>query len=312
MPTGCVASWSRSTPPCSSPPAITASAWAEPSRPSPGGSTTLNIVHPDLCLARQRRLPPSPCISALLWLRMAVIRYPVTVNSEAPLSTLYSPVFSSLGGNGELTVAIEAMIGSRAVRGRLDLDEPFADRAPLFGGNAARNGHPAIGPNRSSAAHRPAFAGTYPQYRPDRSSPMGLDPHRSWLHHYPATGTPRWPLPSAGDDRGTASLSADADRSIPISATPGSLRPRRSTCWRWILRSPPRRALAMSAAAAIASGSGCAPWASTPSISMPTPWLAIFPAYHHRRRHLRLRRAPGSRRGHRQAARTGWKRAAIC
>ncbi len=104
---------------------ITASAWAEPSRPAPGGSTTLNIgtgpVPFSATPIAAKSLHIGPAMAA-----DGVIRYPVTVNSEAPLSTLYSPSFSSLGGNGELAVAIEATVGGRTVRGGFDLDEPFA------------------------------------------------------------------------------------------------------------------------------------------------------------------------------------------
>ncbi|HTN60616.1 MAG TPA: PIG-L family deacetylase, partial [Devosia sp.] len=100
-------------------------AWAEPNRAKPGGTATLTIAPgPQPVTATPIATGPfqlGPAASA-----EGLIRYPITVNSEAPLSTLYPPGFSSLGGNGALTVSLQAMIGNRTVRGSVDLEEPFS------------------------------------------------------------------------------------------------------------------------------------------------------------------------------------------
>ncbi|MDB5528335.1 MAG: LmbE family protein [Devosia sp.] len=100
-------------------------AWAEPNRPAPGGNATLNIsIGPE-------PFATMPVAKAPLHIGAAVagdsvVSYPISVNSQAPLSGLYAPGFSSLGGNGELSVEIEAVIGGRSVRGNVDLEEPFS------------------------------------------------------------------------------------------------------------------------------------------------------------------------------------------
>ncbi|WP_377299258.1 PIG-L family deacetylase [Rhizobium sp. SGZ-381] len=46
--------------------------------------------------------------------------------SEMPLSNLYLPSWSSMGGNGHAHVGISASIGGRTVSGSFDLEEPFS------------------------------------------------------------------------------------------------------------------------------------------------------------------------------------------
>ncbi|MDB5537512.1 MAG: LmbE family protein, partial [Devosia sp.] len=100
-------------------------AWAEPHRPAPGGSATLKIG------VGLEPISVTPIARGPLHIGAAttgdgIVSYPISVNSQAPLSGLYAPAFAGLGGNGELSVEIQASIGGRNVRGSLDLEEPFS------------------------------------------------------------------------------------------------------------------------------------------------------------------------------------------
>ncbi|MDB5585295.1 MAG: hypothetical protein JWP26_265 [Devosia sp.] len=100
-------------------------AWAEPHRPAPGGSATLKIG------VGLEPISVTPIARGPMHIGAAttgdgILSYPISVNSQAPLSGLYAPAFASLGGNGELSVEIQASIGGRNVRGSLDLEEPFS------------------------------------------------------------------------------------------------------------------------------------------------------------------------------------------
>ncbi|WP_372424474.1 PIG-L family deacetylase [Salinarimonas chemoclinalis] len=53
-------------------------------------------------------------------------RFALAASADAPLSPLYPPAWDALGGNGPLVPIVEATIGGRRARVRLDLDVPFA------------------------------------------------------------------------------------------------------------------------------------------------------------------------------------------
>ncbi|MEO8683694.1 MAG: PIG-L family deacetylase [Devosia sp.] len=102
-------------------------AWAELNRVAPGSTTTLNISGN----GAQIPFTATPIGSGVVWIGTAVaadglLRYPLTVGGDAPLSTLYPAAHATLGGNGALAVEIQATIGGRAVRGLVDLEEPFS------------------------------------------------------------------------------------------------------------------------------------------------------------------------------------------
>ncbi|KQX38277.1 hypothetical protein ASD04_11760 [Devosia sp. Root436] len=100
-------------------------AWAEPNRVAPGEKSTLSIA------TGAHAVSATPIARGPLHVGSAapadgVMHYPIAVSSEAPLSSLYPPGFSSLGGNGELSVALETTIGGRVVRATIELEEPFS------------------------------------------------------------------------------------------------------------------------------------------------------------------------------------------
>jgi LmbE family N-acetylglucosaminyl deacetylase len=54
------------------------------------------------------------------------LSFSLTAAADAPLSNLYLPSWSALGGNSAAHVRVTAIIGGRAVSGTFDLEEPFA------------------------------------------------------------------------------------------------------------------------------------------------------------------------------------------
>jgi len=107
---------------------VTAIAYVEPAIVSPGGNTTLVV-----------ETGSGPLVQAITALPAGIeglaagdgvmegntFSMPLSVAADAPFTLQYAPGFSSLGGNGDAFVMIEAEIGGRIVRGTVDLEEPL-------------------------------------------------------------------------------------------------------------------------------------------------------------------------------------------
>ncbi|MDQ0132282.1 LmbE family N-acetylglucosaminyl deacetylase [Neorhizobium galegae] len=108
--------------------AIFERAYADPSVISPGGAVTLTVELGEGALNHKVDVAPvlpvgvSSSVQSLAHDRV----FALTAALDAPLSGLYLPVWSALGGNGHAHVKISAEIGGRTVSGTFDLEEPFA------------------------------------------------------------------------------------------------------------------------------------------------------------------------------------------
>lgn len=108
--------------------AIFERAYADPSVISPGGAAALAVElgegvgdHEVDVLA----VLPSGVSSSLQSLGGERV-FSLTAASDAPLSDLYLPAWSAMGGNGHAHVKVSAEIAGRTVTGTFDLEEPFA------------------------------------------------------------------------------------------------------------------------------------------------------------------------------------------
>ncbi|MBP1843114.1 LmbE family N-acetylglucosaminyl deacetylase [Rhizobium petrolearium] len=108
--------------------AIFERAYADPSVISPGGAAALAVElgegagdHKVDVLA----VLPSGVSSSLQSLGGERV-FSLTAASDAPLSGLYLPAWSAMGGNGHAHVKVSAEIAGRTVTGAFDLEEPFA------------------------------------------------------------------------------------------------------------------------------------------------------------------------------------------
>ncbi|NLS08149.1 PIG-L family deacetylase [Rhizobium sp. P32RR-XVIII] len=108
--------------------AIFESAYADPSVISPGGAATLTVELGEGASGRKVEvLPVLPeCVSSSIRSLAHERIFALTAASDAPLTGLYLPGWSALGGNGHAHVNVSAEIGGRTVSGTYDLAEPFA------------------------------------------------------------------------------------------------------------------------------------------------------------------------------------------
>jgi len=102
-------------------------AYAEPSTIVPGGRARLIVELGDRAANREVEITPhlpqgvSASLDALGKQRINTL----SAAADAPLSNLYSPAWSSLGGNGQAYVEICADIDGQRVKGVFDLEESF-------------------------------------------------------------------------------------------------------------------------------------------------------------------------------------------
>lgn len=103
-------------------------AYANPSGISPGGLSTLTVeLSENAAPYKVDAVPVLPeGISSTVESLGQERVFTLTAASEAPLSDLYLPAWSSIGGNGHAHVKLSAEIGGRVVFGTFDLEEPFA------------------------------------------------------------------------------------------------------------------------------------------------------------------------------------------
>lgn len=102
-------------------------AWSEPAAISPGGKTQLTVSLSDAAdvVDVKPRLPAGVTI-------VETNRFPGKVeftlagDKTAPLTGLFLPSWSALGGNGHGGVEVSAEIAGRQARASIDLEEPFA------------------------------------------------------------------------------------------------------------------------------------------------------------------------------------------
>lgn len=108
--------------------AIFERAYADPSVISPGGSATLTVElgegASDHWVGIRSVLPAgvSSSVQSLAGDRVLSL----TAAADAPLSSLYLPAWSALGGNGHAHMEVSAEIGGRIATAAFDLEEPFA------------------------------------------------------------------------------------------------------------------------------------------------------------------------------------------
>ncbi|WP_117192885.1 PIG-L family deacetylase [Rhizobium terrae] len=108
--------------------AILESAHADPSVISPGGAATLMVELGEGAFGRKVDVVPilpegvSSSVQSLGPERV----FTLTAPSDTPLTALYLPAWSALGGNGHAHVKVSAEIGGRTVSGAYDLAEPFS------------------------------------------------------------------------------------------------------------------------------------------------------------------------------------------
>jgi len=108
--------------------AIFERAYADPPVISPGGTATLTVEFgegaSDQWVGVLSVLPSGVSSSAQSLAGEGVLS--LTAAADAPLSSLYLPAWSALGGNGHAHVEVSAEIGGRIATGTFDLEEPFA------------------------------------------------------------------------------------------------------------------------------------------------------------------------------------------
>jgi LmbE family N-acetylglucosaminyl deacetylase len=108
--------------------AIFERAYADPSVISPGGSATLTVElgegASDHWVGIRSVLPAGVSSSVQSLAGDGVLS--LTAAADAPLSSIYLPAWSALGGNGHAHIEVSAEIGGRLVSGTFDLEEPFA------------------------------------------------------------------------------------------------------------------------------------------------------------------------------------------
>ncbi|WP_112663179.1 PIG-L family deacetylase [Microvirga flavescens] len=104
---------------------VQARAWAEPCVVSPGGKSVLHVaLHaPELQASAEPVL--SPAIAASRRKNESEILFDLSVSQDASFTKAYPPAYRTLGGNGDVTVAIRTTISGREVESIIDLEEGF-------------------------------------------------------------------------------------------------------------------------------------------------------------------------------------------
>ncbi|MGO4704625.1 PIG-L family deacetylase [Microvirga sp. 2MCAF38] len=102
---------------------VQARAWVEPSVIAPGGTGTLHVAISSL----EQHASATPVLSPKIAVSAQedAARFVLNVAGDAPFTNGYPPFYRTLGGNGEVAVAIRAEIGGRRVESVIDLEEPL-------------------------------------------------------------------------------------------------------------------------------------------------------------------------------------------
>jgi LmbE family N-acetylglucosaminyl deacetylase len=108
--------------------AIFQRAYADPSAISPGGAAALTVELGEGASSHKVDIVPAlpPGVSSSVRSLANERVFALTAALDAPLSCLYLPAWSALGGNGHAHVKASAEIGGRTVTGTFDLEEPFS------------------------------------------------------------------------------------------------------------------------------------------------------------------------------------------
>jgi LmbE family N-acetylglucosaminyl deacetylase len=105
-------------------------AYADPATIVPGGAASLFVELGDGAASRKVDVVPvmPPGISTKLDSVTPTDERAFSLNaaSDAPISEVFTPSWSAMGGNGVAHVKVAAQIGERLVTGVFDLEEPFA------------------------------------------------------------------------------------------------------------------------------------------------------------------------------------------
>jgi len=101
-------------------------AWADPTVVVPGSRTILHVALEGPADALSARPVAGPHLSVAEDNRSGDrIRFGLAAEKDAPLTNPYPPHYRALGGNGEVSIALEAEIGGRKTRSLVDLEEPL-------------------------------------------------------------------------------------------------------------------------------------------------------------------------------------------
>jgi LmbE family N-acetylglucosaminyl deacetylase len=108
--------------------AIFERAFADPETIAPGGSGLLTVELAEGSPAKNIEVEPilPTGVTSKVLSRRPDLEFAVAAASDSPLSDLFRPAWSALGGNGHGHVRLSAEIGGRAVVGSFDLEEPFS------------------------------------------------------------------------------------------------------------------------------------------------------------------------------------------
>lgn len=102
-------------------------AWADPAAVAPGGTTTLlaQVTAPEGIATRVEPQLPAHIAAGATTRDGSLLRIPLTVAANAPMSPSFSETHSSLGADGEVGHALIASIAGRDVRREVALEEPL-------------------------------------------------------------------------------------------------------------------------------------------------------------------------------------------
>lgn len=105
--------------------AIFERAYGEAEYLTPGGTTTLGVVLREGAEAEITPQLPQGVTATAHDEQSGIHRFTLAARTDAPLSKQYPPTWSSLGGNGPVSVSLTAEIAGRRVTGTFDLEAPF-------------------------------------------------------------------------------------------------------------------------------------------------------------------------------------------
>ncbi|MGF9694103.1 PIG-L family deacetylase [Rhizobium sp. 0TCS1.26] len=107
--------------------AIIERAFADSETIAPGGSGLLTVELAEGSPAENVEVEPilPPRVTSTVLSRRPDLEFALAAASDAPLSDLFRPAWSALGGNGHGHIRLSAEIGGRTVVGSFDLEEPF-------------------------------------------------------------------------------------------------------------------------------------------------------------------------------------------
>ncbi|MGN7292577.1 PIG-L family deacetylase [Rhizobium sp. SAFR-030] len=108
--------------------AIFERAFADPETIAPGGSSLLTVELSQGFAGKNVEVEPilPTGVTSTVLSRRPDLEFALAAASDAPLSDLFRPAWSALGGNGHGHIRLSAEIGGRTVFGSFDLEEPFS------------------------------------------------------------------------------------------------------------------------------------------------------------------------------------------